>query len=77
MTREQKINLLVARLQDESRRLDLDRIDEQARATNTWGSQGHRQSREQRERSYYASRAAYTGLSDDALDKALAASEPA
>jgi hypothetical protein len=77
MTREQKINLLVARLQDESRRLDLDRIDEQARATNTWGSQGHRQSREQRERSYDASRAAYTGLSDDALDKALAASEPA
>ena len=75
MTREQKVELLVARLQDESRRLDLDRIDEHARATNTWGSQGHRQSREQRERSYEASRNAYAGLTDDALDRALTASE--
>jgi hypothetical protein len=77
MTREQKVNLLLTRLQDDSRRLDLDRIDEHARATNTWGSQGHRQSREQRERSYEASRTSYAGLSDDALDKAVAASDPA
>ena len=77
MTREQKVNLLLTRLQDDSRRLDLDRIDEHARTTNTWGSQGHRQSREQRERSYEASRASYANLSEDALDQALAASDPA
>ena len=77
MTREQKIQRLLARGDDDSRLLGLDRLDEQARATDSWGSQEHRQARDKIERTYDASRAALDKLSDEQLDRALAAGQPA
>jgi hypothetical protein len=76
LVRACKADILVTRLEDESRRLDLDRIDEEARRTNTWGSRAHRQFREARERLYEESRAKYAGLPEETLDELLAASEP-
>jgi len=72
MTRERKVELLLRRVDDDARRMDLDRIDERARATNTWGSSEHRQARDKRERDYDATRKAYEKLSDEQLDRALA-----
>lgn len=72
LTKDQKVNLLLQRTADETRRLDLDGIDEHARSTHTWGSGEHRQARDRRERAYDAERTAVEKLSSDELDDALA-----
>jgi hypothetical protein len=74
-SRERKIAQLLQQGDDDARRMDLDRIDEEARSTNTWGSPEHRQARDRRERSYDATRTAYEKLSEEQLDRALAAAQ--
>ena len=69
-TRAQKVNWLLQQGPDDARRLDLDRIDEQARTTHTWGSSEHRNARDQRERAYDAQRTSFEKLSDQQLDDA-------
>lgn len=71
MIRSPKVELLLQRV-DDARRMDLDRIDEHARATNTWGSTEHRQARNSRERDYEASLKSFDKLSEEQLDRALA-----
>ncbi len=71
LSRERKVNLLLEREADDARRIALDAIDEQARATHTWGSPEHRHARDQRERAYDAQRAAFEKMSDQQLDQAL------
>jgi transcription initiation factor TFIIIB Brf1 subunit/transcription initiation factor TFIIB len=71
MSRERKVAHLLERLDGDSRRLDLDRIDARARSTNSWGSGEHRQARDKREQQYEATRATYEKLSDEQLDQAL------
>ena len=77
MNRVQKIDLLLQRGADDARRMDLDVIDDHARATHTWGSGEHRSARDRRERAYDAERQALEKLSDAELDRALAAGDPA
>lgn len=73
MTRDEKINRLLQRGADDARRLALDDIDAAARTSNTWGSTEHRQARDKTERTYEAERRSFEKLSDDELDRALAA----
>jgi len=47
----------------------MDRIDEHARATNTWGSNEHRHARDSRERDFEATLKSFDKLSDDQLDR--------
>ncbi len=73
MTRDEKINRLLSRAADDTRRLDLDRIDATARTTNTWGTGEHRQARNKAESTYDAQRTNFEKLSDAQLDSALEA----
>jgi hypothetical protein len=75
LTRQQKVSLLAERMLDDVRSRDLNQIDEQARATNGWGSPAHRRSREVRERSYEQALGDYQKLSDQELDNRLQQSE--
>lgn len=51
MDRSQKMATLMAQV-DDVRRMALDELDATARATNTWGSPGHRSGRDRVERAY-------------------------
>ncbi len=76
MVRAGKLRLLLLRA-DDARRMDMDRIDEHARTTNTWGSNEHRQARDSRERDFEATLKSFDKLSDDQLDRAIEPSNPA
>ena len=76
MARAGKLRLLLQRA-DDARRMDMDRIDEHARATNTWGSNEHRHARDSRERDFEATLKSFDKLSDDQLDRAIEPSSPA
>ena len=75
-TQDRKVDRLVQRDDGEARRLDLDRIDKDARATNTWGSSEHRRARDQREREHTARRQDYEGLSEEEMDQSLGTDGP-
>lgn len=76
MVRQGKHWLLLQRA-DDARRMDMDRIDEHARATNTWGSNEHRHARDSRERHFEATLKSFDKLSDDQLDRAIEPNNPA
>lgn len=76
MNRDQKINKLLEREADDTRRLALDEEDAHAREANTWGSKEHRDARDKTEKTYDAARRALEALSDDQLDAALARTAP-
>ncbi len=73
MNRDKKIDALLARADDDARRLALDEIDATARRTNTWGSKPHRAARDQVETAHDSARRAFEGLSEMQLDAALGA----
>lgn len=72
MNRDQKINVLLSRKEEDVRRLALDVIDAEARNTNTFGSKGHRTAREKVEAQYDDARKALESLTEPQLDAALA-----
>ena len=72
MTRAEKIRALLASGADDTRRLTLDRIDDVARRTNTWGTKEHRDARNKAEQAYDDISSSYEKLSDLELDRALA-----
>ncbi len=72
MTRQHKINDLLARGADDDRRLALDQIDLSARETNTWGSKEHRERRDEIEKKHDRARRALEALTDAQLDDELA-----
>ena len=57
---------------DDVRRLALDALDDRARKTNTWGSQGHRSARDGVEREYDQQALRFERLDDAALNTELA-----
>ena len=77
MNREQKINTLLARTDDDVRRLALDLIDDDARRTNTFGSKPHRDARDRVEAQHDLARKKFEGLSEGQMDTAIAAAEAA
>ena len=72
MNREQKINELLARGDDDVRRLALDEIDNAARQANTFGSKDHRAARDKVESRHDDARRGYEGLSELQIDAAIA-----
>ena len=72
MNREQKINELLARTDDDIRRLALDIIDDDARRANTFGSKPHRDARDKVEAQHDSARKKIEGLSEQQLDAAIA-----
>ncbi|OAI44291.1 hypothetical protein AYO38_09835 [bacterium SCGC AG-212-C10] len=68
MTREQMIARAMAHGPDETRRLALDKIDENARSTSTWGAADHRKARDKVEQTYTEERTAMDRLSDEQLE---------
>jgi len=73
VNRQQKINAILERGPEDTRRLALDVIDKEARDTNTFGSAHHRTSRDKVERTYDDARKTLDALSDDQLDALVAA----
>lgn len=73
MNRDQKINLLMERGDEDVRRLALDVIDLEARTTSTFGSKAHRTARDAVEAKYNEARRAFEAYSEAQLDAAVAA----
>lgn len=71
MNRTQKVNALLARDADDTRRLALDELDSSARTTGTWGAKEHRDARDRVERTYDDAKRRFDGLSEDQLDQEL------
>lgn len=71
MNRNEKINVLAARADDDVRRPALDRIDEAARRSNVFGSKAHRAARETVEAEHNDTRRAYETFSEAQLDSAI------
>ena len=72
MDHAKKVDALMARANDDVRRLALDALDEEARANHTWGSKEHREAREKVERVWDEARRKLDALSDEKLDEELA-----
>ena len=72
MNRTQKVNALLARDADDTRRLALDVLDAEARTSSTWGSKEHREARDRVEKTYDDTRHRYEAFSEDQLDHELA-----
>ena len=72
MDHAKKVDLLMARANDDARRLALDAIDDEARAGHTWGSKEHRDARERVERVWDEARRKLDALSEEKLDEELA-----
>jgi hypothetical protein len=76
MNRQNKIDSLLARGADDERRLALDRIDQTARETNTFGSKEHRERRDETEKKHDQARRSFEALTDAELDRELARATP-
>ena len=75
MTREQKINTLLERADDDVRRPALDVIDADARGTNTFGSKAHRAARDKVEAQHSDARKTLETLTETQLDTAIGSAQ--
>jgi hypothetical protein len=72
MNRQEKIQSLTNRTDEEVRQPALNLIDEEARRANTFGSKEHRAARDRVEMQHDESRRGFEGLTEARLDAALA-----
>lgn len=71
MNRDQKVNALLAKGDDDVRRLALDEIDDGARRGNTFGSKEHRAARDRVEERHNDARKGFEALSEGQMDAAI------